>query len=241
MTEKPYALIHASILGVTVFGIWYDYVYVVFPREIAPEGQWKLPWKGRSKFLTMWNLVLQTIYFFIALLNDFIGSNENVPAKVPLIRKVKDYIFSSLAFPAAMYVGVTFWGLMAIDRELVFPKVLDEFFPTWLNHLMHTNIMIFIFLEMFLTYRPYPKRKRGILGMTLFLVTYLIWMHVIYFYSGLWVYPILQVLNWPLRIVFYLVSLVFGIAFYMLGEFSNNKLWSKQISQSKRSGRKKTN
>lgn len=140
-----------------------------------------------------------------------------------------------------MYVGVTFWGLMAIDRELVFPKVLDEFFPTWLNHLMHTNIMIFIFLEMFLTYRPYPKRKRGILGMTLFLVTYLIWMHVIYFYSGLWVYPILQVLNWPLRIVFYLVSLVVGIGFYMLGEFSNNKLWSKQISQTKRSGRKKTN
>lgn len=185
--------------------------------------------------------VLQTVYFFIALLNDFFGSNENAPAKPPFIRKLKDYIFASLAFPTAMYVGVTFWSLMAIDRELVFPKVLDEFFPTWLNHLMHTNIMIFIYLEMFLTFRPYPKRKRGISGMLILLVAYLSWVHVIYYYSGTWVYPILEVLNWPLKVCFYLASLVLGIGFYLLGEFSNNKIWAKQISQTKRSGRKKAN
>lgn len=72
---------------------------------------------------------LQAIYFTVALTNDFIGTNEANPRKIPAIRKVKDYMFSSLAFPIAFNVGISFWGLYAVDRELVFPKVLDAVFP----------------------------------------------------------------------------------------------------------------
>lgn len=65
----------------------------------------------------------------MALVNDFIGTNEAHPRKSPIIRKVKDYLFSSLAFPVAFNVGISFWGIYAIDRELVLPKVLDAVFP----------------------------------------------------------------------------------------------------------------
>ena len=74
--------------------------------------------------------IIQALYFIIALTNDFIGSNELNPKNKPLIRKVKDYTFASLVFPAAFNVGITFWGLYAVDRELVFPKVLDAVFPS---------------------------------------------------------------------------------------------------------------
>lgn len=74
------------------------------------------------------------MYFTISLLNDVFGTNEVIfePKKAPFIRKLRDYVFSTLAFPVALHVAITFWGLYAIDRELVFPKVLDSFFPNWL-------------------------------------------------------------------------------------------------------------
>ena len=73
------------------------------------------------------------------------------------------------------FVGVQFWILMFIDRELVLPKAMDPFFPSWLNHIMHTNIMVFTVLEMVMTFRRYPKRSDGLKGLLGFMLVYLIW------------------------------------------------------------------
>lgn len=73
--------------------------------------------------------ILQAGYFVIALMNDFLGSNEVAPKKTPIIRQIKDYVYAAFAFPVAFNVGITFWSLFTIDRELVFPKALDAFFP----------------------------------------------------------------------------------------------------------------
>lgn len=74
--------------------------------------------------------IIQAFYFTISLLNDFVGTNEIDPVRTPLIRKLKDRLLATLAFPCAILVSITFWALYAVDRELVFPKVLDEIFPT---------------------------------------------------------------------------------------------------------------
>ena len=63
------------------------------------------------------------------MINDLIGTNAVNPKKTPAIRKFKDFILAAFAFPLALNVGVSFWTLMAIDRELVLPKVLDAIFP----------------------------------------------------------------------------------------------------------------
>lgn len=64
------------------------------------------------------------------MLNDIFGTNEVSPRKTPALRQLKDYVFGAFAWPLALNVGVSFWTLMAIDRELVLPKVLDPYFPT---------------------------------------------------------------------------------------------------------------
>jgi len=64
---------------------------------------------------------------------------------------------------------------MAVDRELVFPKAFDSFFPSWLNHVMHTNIVIFTLLEMVTSFHIYPKRSEGFTGLLVFMVVYLVW------------------------------------------------------------------
>jgi hypothetical protein len=70
---------------------------------------------------------------------------------------------------------LTFWGLYAVNRELVFPRILDDYFPGWLNHVMHTHIVGFAALEMAITCRKYPKRSQGLAGLLGFMLVYLSW------------------------------------------------------------------
>ncbi|XP_058060976.1 androgen-induced gene 1 protein-like isoform X1 [Anopheles bellator] len=223
-------LMHFIAAVVFTYGIYYDFQYVHFPPEMwRPGGEFG----GKLKFLTVWDAILQAVYFTICLLNDFIGTNEVAPKRMPLIRKVKDYTLAAFAFPVALNVGVTFWTLMAIDRELVFPKALDAVFPGWLNHVMHTNIVIFIILEICTSFRQYPSRRAGLTGLGIFMTAYLGWLHVIRHFGGIWVYPVLEVLNMPQRLVFFAVSLVFCVGLYLLGEFFNNLIWTKELKQLK--------
>lgn len=129
------------------------------------------------------------------------------------------------AFPLAYDVGGLFWLLYAIDRELVFPKGLDAFFPWWLNHFIHTNILAFITLEMILLHHKYPCRKSAYAGMGTLMLGYLVWIHVIWVKANVWVYPVLAVLNWPQRIGFYAFTLSVPAGFFFLGEFLNGLVW----------------
>ncbi|XP_026756245.1 androgen-induced gene 1 protein-like [Galleria mellonella] len=215
------------------YGCYYDAVYVNIPGTSAP------PFGGKLKYLTYLDAIVQTVYFTIALLNDLFGNNDTTASEKPLIRRIKDILFCALAFPVAMYVGISFWGIYAVDRELILPRSLDPYFPKWLNHVMHTNIVVFILIELVTSFRMYPTRKTAMTILSTFLIAYFIWLHVIYFKTDKWVYPILAVLNWPIRIVFYLVSLGFVSSLYFVGEKLNRIVWSKEVEQTVKSGKKK--
>lgn len=64
---------------------------------------------------------------------------------------------------------------MFVDRELVLPKALDPYFPWWLNHLMHTMIMVSTLIEMMIAPRKYPRKSFGLLCLLSFMIVYLIW------------------------------------------------------------------
>ncbi|KRF98392.1 uncharacterized protein Dwil_GK14825, isoform C [Drosophila willistoni] len=192
------------------------------------------PFAGKFKFLTFLCAIIQALYYIVSLANDFVGTNELTPKRPPAIRRFKDWLLATLAFPVALNVGVTFWTLYAIDRELVFPKILDPVFPSWLNHVLHTNIVVFIVLELFTSYRAYPKRSTGLTGLAIFMGSYLIWIHIVKHYSGVWVYPVLEVLQLPQRILFFAAVLGFTFSLYVLGEFLNNIVWAKEVKLAKR-------
>lgn len=139
----------------------------------------------------------------------------------------------SLAFPLAMFVGLTFWGIYFVDRELILPKAIDPYFPAWLNHVMHTNIMLTSLIELCTSFRKYPSHTTGIGILASVMLLYLVWIHIIHTYTGFWVYPILTVLNLPLRIVFFASLLVLTVILYLLGEFINNTIWAKQLQKLK--------
>ncbi|XP_067623012.1 androgen-induced gene 1 protein isoform X1 [Eurosta solidaginis] len=226
-------LVHLVAAVQFSYAVYYDFNYVKLP-ETAMHSNAHHNFGGKFKYLTFLDAIIQSIYFTISLINDFVGTNEVAPKHTPAIRKIKDYLMATLAFPVALNVGITFWSLYAIDRELVFPRVLDAVFPNWLNHVVHTNIMVFAILELFTSFREYPKRSKGIVGLTIFLITYLVWIHIVKYYSGIWVYPVLEVLELPQRIVFFVAVLAFTLFLYILGEFVNNTVWNKELKLAQR-------
>lgn len=99
---------------------------------------------------------------------------------------------------------------------------------------MHTNVALFIVMELFVTFRQYPSRKIGITSLTVFMLGYVIWIHVIKHVSGKWVYPILEVLEMPQRIAFMVFIGIFCISFYFVGEYLNNTVWAREIKTTKK-------
>ncbi|XP_072743910.1 androgen-dependent TFPI-regulating protein isoform X1 [Anoplolepis gracilipes] len=225
MTHVLNTLVHWVSLVIYSFTLYYALNILHFPMVKQKFEKFD---PGQLKYLTIWDVILQAVFFLICLLNDFYGTNTVNPKKPPFARKLKDYFHACLGFPVAMFVGVTFWILMFVDRELVLPKALDPYFPWWLNHLMHTMIMVTTVFEMIIAPRQYPKRSRGLGILVSFMLVYLVWIHVIYYKSGIWVYPVMDVLTQPLQILFFAVLLTFCIILYIAGETLNNIVWGKK-------------
>lgn len=91
--------------------------------------------------------------------------------------------------------------------------------------------MVFILLEALITFRQYPLRRTGVTALSIFMACYVVWLHIIRYYSGHWVYPVFEVLNWPQRIVFYAVNIVAGSLFYFGGELLNNLVWRVELKR----------
>lgn len=153
------------------------------------------------------------IYYAIALASDFTTSSR--------LKKFRNGFFASLAWPLALETSFMYWAMRSIDRELVFPKALDKFFPLWLDVLLHTNVTIFVFLEMIINDIKYPQRSVSIRGLLVFLLGYLGWLYVIKSNTGKWVYGILGVLSGPQRIGFFIAAGLVSVGLYFIGEFMN--------------------
>ena len=74
----------------------------------------------------------------MCFVNDLTGRRRRDTSSPGLLRRLEDGLYASLAFPIGVFVGVVFWTLFAIDREVVYPTVVDAYIPAHMNHLMHT-------------------------------------------------------------------------------------------------------
>jgi len=209
---------HVVIFILYVFTLIYDTQLLVrLPHQRS--------YGGRFKFLTFWNLLLQLVYFGLSVVNDIYGTNSLSGQKRSKLQTFRDRFASCIVFPVGLFVVLTFWGIYAVDRELVFPKVLDDIIPQWLNHVWHTTVLLFLMIEKYLVYHQYPSRTTGLFICVSFGLVYQIWIFWVAYASGIWVYPILAVLGWPMRVLFLSVCWLFLAATYCVGEWTTDKLW----------------
>lgn len=85
--------------------------------------------------------------------------------------------------------------------------------------------MIFIVIEMFIVPINYPSRKLAMVGMGIIQAIYLGWIFCIKANANKWVYNVLDVLEWPQRIGFFVLSCSIPILLYFVGEFLCKLVW----------------
>ncbi|XP_006024150.2 androgen-induced gene 1 protein-like [Alligator sinensis] len=170
--------------------------------------------------------ILQTVLFGLCTLIDavhmFLPTRQR---SISRLLPLKDFIFSVLVFPVGLFVAITFWTLYAYDRELVYPKELDEVNPSWLNHTMHTTILPLLLIELVSCPHKYPHKLKGIIGLSIFGSSYLTWIIWVNHASGIWVYPILEVLGRAGKALLFFTCYLEMVGFYFLGDKLTKLLW----------------
>lgn len=163
---------------------------------------------GRSKYLTLLNLLLQAIFFGVACLDDVlkrvIGRKD-----IKFVTSFRDLLFTTMAFPISTF----------------YPKGLDDFFPAWVNHAMHTSIFPFSLFETILRPHNYPSKKLGLTLLGAFNFAYIIRILWRYVQTGNWVYPVFDSLS-PLGIIiFFSAAYILVAGIYLFGEKINHWKW----------------
>ncbi|XP_066269635.1 androgen-induced gene 1 protein-like isoform X4 [Branchiostoma lanceolatum] len=220
---------HLLVLCLYVFVDMYD------RTNIWPFARWKDRFGGRLANLTSLVTMGHTVFFGSCVLADLI---EGVLGKKAAgLRKVQDYVLASVLFPMSMIVTVVFWGMYAVDRELIFPAALDKIIPPWVNHVWHTTVVPVLLLEMYLVHHRHPSRQAGLTGAVTVGIVYLIWVLIVAQVGGFWVYPFMAAMSNFQFFLFCCFVAVIGCSFYLLGEFCNKIFWGSM--ETSRKGKKR--
>ena len=189
-------------------------------KLIDPKG--RIPkYGGRFKFLTHINQWVQLFVFTFLFVTDMIPRSSFKKT----MTKLSDIVFTAMAFPLAWFIVLTFWGIYAYDRQLVYPESFDRVVPTWLNHFWHTTIGLFVLFEMMLVYHRFPKSGVAACLSFAFNAAYIAWVGWIYGQTKFWVYPIMAVLPIPILLLFFAACMFFSFSLFFFGRHVSTLRW----------------
>ncbi|XP_072390426.1 androgen-dependent TFPI-regulating protein-like isoform X2 [Diabrotica undecimpunctata] len=229
--------IYLAVLVLYGFSLYYS----TFVGNNIKSNKVKVPLKMRAVvdygkcFFTLWNFMLQIFFISLAVLDE-LSKLLSLPSKIQnLLNKARAYIFNSLVFPCSTLVVFTFWSIWAVDRELIFPKVMDTFFPSWLNHVLHTFIAIPLVIEILLPKKDnFVEFKNAAPILLCYAGIYQTLYFSIYLRDGVWLYPIYKVLSIPQMVLFNIVQMLLILGFQYVGiSLQNSKMKKTEVGKKK--------
>lgn len=192
----------------------------------------------RPKFFTMWGLAAQALLFVLCSLHDFTRVFSPANPVRRAARGLRDLVLVGVAAPIAVTVTAMFWALFTLDRELVMPAALDKAIPVWLNHAMHSFVLVLVVVQVLAEpHHPPP------LGLTLTLALavnggYIYTLLNEYAVTGRWIYPVFDVLGWPGRAALMAATIVLFLSQVLLAWAAVRARWGHAKSTS-RGGKKR--
>eukprot|EP01122_Echinamoeba_exundans_P000514 TRINITY_DN10451_c0_g1_i1.p1 TRINITY_DN10451_c0_g1~~TRINITY_DN10451_c0_g1_i1.p1 ORF type:complete len:252 (-),score=14.58 TRINITY_DN10451_c0_g1_i1:213-968(-) len=195
------------------------------------------------RFLTIWGLTLQAIYFYLCGIIDLIHlrrgaaldyhfplgsiSSRDSPfsKQRTVLERHRDRFFASIAFPLGNFVGLGFW-------LLIFPTVVNiiEFMPGgfWLAFHQHGITWISILLEASCIYHEYGRKRVELPIWIGFIAVYLTWNLSVSITTGKWIYPFQQMLasNVAISIAVYAGLFLLASGLYMICRLIHVKYWT---------------
>ncbi|XP_069705671.1 androgen-dependent TFPI-regulating protein-like isoform X4 [Periplaneta americana] len=124
-----------------------------------------------------------------------------------------------------LLVTSVFWILFTLDRDLVYPAIVDQYLPPHVNQMMHTSISIAAVLELVLRPHQYRRLWTDITILLLFNCSYLFCYQYTYWTRGVWMYPVYKYLSWnQQQLMNLMLGFVVPIAYYLLAKATAIKL-----------------
>ncbi|XP_034245422.1 androgen-dependent TFPI-regulating protein-like [Thrips palmi] len=154
----------------------------------------------KTKFFTMWGVAAQLVLFALCVLHDVARLLPADNAVRRGARSLRDLILVAVAAPGALTVSAMFWSLFKLDRNMVMPAELDALIPTWLNHTMHTFVVVLVVVQMLAEPHYAPSKTATLTVGTFFTVAYNSVFFYEYWLSRRWIYPVFSILSWPGRV-----------------------------------------
>ncbi|BES87726.1 FAR-17a/AIG1-like protein [Nesidiocoris tenuis] len=224
------ALFHFSLLGAYMFTL-----YTLGQENPVAKQHAALKNFGRfsARFLTNWTFMTQTLYLFLSVLGHLLAAVSLSSLKRP-IDNLADYIFMSIATPMALVVSIAFWSIYAVDRELVFPTVLDLVIPAWVNQMIHSINSVAAIVDLVSIRHKQPSWSASLTGLILYLLAYSVCLFGTYVQTGIWLYPVLKEMSWPLRGAFTIANLLLAILMLALTRLLRTSIWGKSDTQEKK-------
>ncbi|XP_066997674.2 androgen-dependent TFPI-regulating protein [Anabrus simplex] len=180
------------------------------------------------RFFSGWTFAMQILFLTLAVLEDSLQLCLSVDmTKLRLqIAKFNNYLFVTFVIPVSLATALVFWTVYAVDRELIFPSSFDPLVGRWLNHGVHTHILLVALLELILNKHSYQSTSLAMRDLGMFLAIYdLIFLYT-HFVEGIWLYPIYAAMStWLERILFMAYGHLSVLGFFFLGKFLNTFLW----------------
>lgn len=210
----------ATIFHFVVF-TYYVCVYGYYKVEVDLKLPHHGTFGGDLKFLTIWCTLFQIIYFFVCCVTDLILTSGSRTRVGQSFMRFRDWFLCSIAFPIAALVSLMYWGIYAVDRELIYPESLEELYPMWLSHCMHTYLIFILLADMYLVKHAQPSRRTGIPSLLVVGIAYLVWLLYLGFVKDMWIYPILQVLEGVYFVLFVIFTALILATLYFAGEKCN--------------------
>lgn len=175
---------------------------------------------GRFKFLTHLCHWVQLIFFTIQLLADVTPGSARKS-----LQKFANFIFTTVAFPLAAFVTLIFWSIYAIDRNLVYPEILDTVVPVYINHLWHTTILLWVIFEIYLFHHHFPSTGIAAVSVLVYGAMYISWVVYIFVMTDWWCYPIMKVLPPYAMALFFGFCLFLNLGFFLVGKWLAYVRW----------------
>ena len=178
---------------------------------------------GRTKYLTFLDLNLQLFYFFLMTICALC---ECFTIKTTKLNMFCNFVFCSFAFPLGVFVFTSFWGIYAVDRELIWPKRLELIVPIYQNHIRHTLPMIGVLLDLFVSPKQYETSVlKGFMPLQIGIMCYSCWVIVVKYVTNVWAYGVLEIMTYTQLFFFYVVlNILIGFLF-LIGKKINSILW----------------
>ncbi|KIW26452.1 uncharacterized protein PV07_09545 [Cladophialophora immunda] len=183
------ALLHS--VGLASFSYSFNWLST-HPNHINSAYGWHF------QYLTIIGLTLATVTFVLGLLADLTLSPRLFAAK---------NVLSMCSAPMEVLVSTLYWGLRAIDPELVVPKELALPLPTDVSFHLTPSALLLVDLLLFsppwtITVLP------AIVLSTVIAFLYWFWIELCYSYNGFYPYPLFGMLDQTQRVGLFGMSAV---------------------------------